>query len=52
MVEVAVQGVPVHAVVDTGAEVSVLSKWVYDELEPRPPTKQYVTMTQAGIMPE
>jgi hypothetical protein len=48
MVEVTVQRVPVHAVVDTGAEVSVLSKQVYDELDPRPPIKQYVTMSQAG----
>jgi hypothetical protein len=27
----------VQAVVDTGAEVSVLSKWVYDQLDPKPP---------------
>jgi predicted aspartyl protease len=48
MVEVAVQGVPVQAVVDTGAEVNGLSKRVYDELDPRLPIKQHVTMTQAG----
>jgi hypothetical protein len=48
MVEVEVQGVTVEAVVDTGAEVSVLSKRVYDELDPKPPIKQYVTLTQAG----
>jgi hypothetical protein len=47
MVEVEVQGVTVKAVVDTGGEVSVLSKRVYDELDPKPPIKQYVTMTQA-----
>jgi hypothetical protein len=45
MVEVAVQGVPVQAVVDTGAEVNVLSMRVYDELNPRLPIKQHVTMT-------
>jgi hypothetical protein len=48
MVELVVQGVSVQAVVDTGAEVSVLSKRVYDQLNPKPPIKQYVTMTQAG----
>jgi hypothetical protein len=48
MVEVVAQGVPVQAVVDTGAEVSVLSKRVYDQLDPKPPIKQYVTMTHAG----
>jgi predicted aspartyl protease len=48
MVEMEVQGVPVQAVVDTGAEVNVLSMRVYDELNPRPPIKQLVTMTQAG----
>jgi hypothetical protein len=48
MVEVTVQGVPVHAMVDTGAKVSVLSKQVFDDLVPRPPMKQYITKTQAG----
>jgi predicted aspartyl protease len=48
MVELVVQGVSVQAVVDAGAKVSVLSKWVYDQLDPKPPIKQYVTMTQAG----
>jgi hypothetical protein len=46
MVEVAVQGVPEQVVVDTGAEVNVLSKRVYDELDPRSNIKQYVTITQ------
>jgi hypothetical protein len=48
MVELVVQGVSVQAVVDTGAEVSVLSKRVYDQLDPKPSIKQYVTMTQTG----
>jgi hypothetical protein len=48
MVEVAVQGVPVQAVVNTGAEDNVLSKRVYDELDPKQPIAQYVTLTQAG----
>jgi hypothetical protein len=48
MVEVEVQGVTVEAVVDPGAEVSVLSKRIYDGLEPKPPIKQYITLTQAG----
>jgi hypothetical protein len=48
MVELKVQGVTVEAVMGTGAEVGVLSKRVYDELDPKPPIKQYVTMTQAG----
>jgi hypothetical protein len=48
MVELVVQGVSVQAVVNTGEEVSVLSKWVFDQLDPKPPIKQYFTMTQAG----
>jgi hypothetical protein len=51
-VEVVVQRVSVQADVDTGAEVNVLSKTVYDELDPKPPIKQYVTMTQVGHNPK
>jgi hypothetical protein len=47
-VEVAVQRVSVQADVDTGTEVNVLSKTVFDKLDPKPPIKQYVTMTQVG----
>jgi hypothetical protein len=48
MVNVAAEGVPMHAGVDTEAEVSALSKRVYNELAPNLPIKKYVTMTQAG----
>jgi hypothetical protein len=47
MVEVTVQEVPVQVVVNTGAEVNVISKLVNDELDPRPPISQYVIMAQA-----
>ncbi|XP_062615272.1 uncharacterized protein LOC134277010 [Saccostrea cucullata] len=48
MVGLCVEGMEVTAVVDTGAEVSVLSTRVYDQLEPKPPILEYVTMRQAG----
>ncbi|XP_056003459.1 uncharacterized protein LOC130046578 [Ostrea edulis] len=48
MVEMVVQGVRLQAVVDTGAEMSVLSTRVYEELDPKPPIKQHVTLVQAG----
>lgn len=34
--------------VDTGAEVSVLSTRVFEELDPKPPIKQHLTLLQAG----
>ncbi|XP_056011186.1 uncharacterized protein LOC130051924 [Ostrea edulis] len=48
MVQMVVQGVRLQAVVDTGAEGSVLSTQVYEELDPKPPIKQHVTLVQAG----
>jgi hypothetical protein len=45
LMEVAVQGMPIQAVMDTKAEMNVLSKGVYDELDQMPPIKQCVTMT-------
>lgn len=43
-----IQGSPIEAVVDTGAEVSVLGKMFYDQLEQNPPVKRQVTLLQAG----
>lgn len=43
-----IQGSPIEAVVDTGAEVSVLGKMFYDQLEQKPPVKRQVTLLQAG----
>lgn len=48
MVEMVVQEVRLQTVVDTGADVSVLSTQVYEETHPKPPIKQYVTIVQAG----
>jgi hypothetical protein len=48
IVEMEDPGTPPQAVVDTRAEMNVLSKRVCDKLNPKPPIKQYVTMTQAG----
>lgn len=38
----------IEAVADTGAEVSVLGKMFYDQLEQKPPIKRHVTLLQAG----
>ena len=43
-----VQGTLLEAVVDTGAEVSVLCEQVYDQLKVKPPIKKHVKMMQAG----
>lgn len=43
-----IQGSPIEAVVDTGAEVSVLGKMFYDQLEQKPHVKRQVTLLQAG----
>lgn len=36
-IKLRIQGAPIEAVVDTGAEVSVLGRKCYDNLESRPP---------------
>ena len=41
------QGTLLEAVVDTGAEVSVLCKQVYDQLKLKPPINRHVKMMQA-----
>lgn len=43
-----VNGLALDAVVDTGADVSVLSKEAYQLMEPRLPVKECITMLQAG----
>ena len=47
-VQIEVQGTPLEAVVDTGAEVTVLGMEVYDRLQEKPPVRRRVTMLQAG----
>nr|XP_022308860.1 uncharacterized protein LOC111114716 [Crassostrea virginica] len=47
-VRLEVQGTLLEAVVDTGAEVSVLCEQVYDQLKVKPPIKKHVIMMQAG----
>ena len=43
-VRIEVQGTPLEAVVDTGAEVRVLGKEVYNQLQEKPPVWRPVTM--------
>ena len=47
-IKLRIQGAPIEAVVDTGAEVSVLGRKFYDNLESKPPIKRQVTLLQAG----
>ena len=47
-VRIEVQGTPLEAVVDTGAEVTVLGTEVYNRLQEKPPVRRPVTMMQAG----
>ena len=47
-VRIEVQGTPLEAVVDTGAEVTVLGAEVYNRLQVKPPVRRHVTMLQAG----
>jgi hypothetical protein len=48
-VKLRVQDLLVEAVVDTGAEVSVLGTEQCDLLENKPPVKRYITLMQAGV---
>lgn len=43
-----VNGMALDGVVDTGAEVCVLSKEAYQLMDPRPPVKKCITILQAG----
>ena len=47
-VQIEVQGTPLEAVVNTGAEVTVLGTEVYDRLQRKTPVRRRVTMLQAG----
>lgn len=47
-VQLWVQGSPVEAVVDTGAEVSVLGTERYNSLERKPPIKKHIILMQPG----
>ena len=47
-VQIEIKGTPLEAVVDTGAEVTVLGTEVYDRLQEKPPVRRRVTMLQAG----
>ena len=47
-VRIEVQGTHLKAVVDTGAEVTVLGAEVYNRLQVKPPVRRHVTMLQAG----
>ena len=47
-VRIEVQGTPLEAVVDTGAEVTVLGAKVYNRHQVKPPVRKQVTMLQAG----
>ena len=47
-VRIEVQGTPLEAVVDTGAEVTLLGAEVYNQIQLKPPVRRHVTMLQAG----
>ena len=47
-VQIEMQGTPLEAMVDTGAEVTVPGTEVYDRLQEKPPVRRRVTMLQAG----
>ena len=47
-VQIEVQGTPLEAVVDTGAEVTLLATEVYIRLQEKPPVSRPVTMMQTG----
>ena len=47
-VQIELQGTPLEAVVDTGAEVTVPGTEVYDQLQKKPPVRRRVTLLQAG----
>ena len=46
-VQIEMQGTPLEAMVDTGAEVTVPGTEVYDRLQEKPPVRRRVTMLQA-----
>ena len=43
-VRIEVQGAPLEAVVDTGAEVTVLGMGMFNRLQEKPPIRRPVTM--------